>query len=134
MSASAAAASSAAHAEEMRRQMQEEEELTSYRAAELALDYEFKILRSAMGSFRRPACLQRVLDEEARAGWQLVEKFDDSRLRLKRPASARQRDGKLGFDPYRTYVGFTPTALSVLIIAGCTALVLVVMSFVGLFS
>lgn len=34
-----------------------------------------------------------------------MEKFDDSRLRLKRPASARELDGKLDIDPYRTHVG-----------------------------
>ena len=58
--------------------------MTGYRTGELAQDYEFKILRSATGAFRRPERLHQILDEEAGCGWTLVERFDDSRLRLKR--------------------------------------------------
>jgi hypothetical protein len=115
---------SAAAAAEQRRQMQEEEEMTGYRADELAQDYEFKILRSATGTFRRSERLQQVLEEEARCGWTLVEKFDDSRLRLKRPASARERDGKLGLDPYRTYVGPSQNAIALAIAAAAVAVML----------
>ena len=91
--------------------------MTGYRTDELAQDYEFKILRSATGAFRRPERLQQILDEEARCGWTLVEKFDNSRVRLKRPASARERDGKLGLDPYRTYVGPSPNVIALTIAA-----------------
>jgi hypothetical protein len=35
--------------------------------------------------------MQRYLAEEAQAGWTLVEKFDNSRIRLKRPAAAPAR-------------------------------------------
>jgi hypothetical protein len=55
---------------------------------------EFKILRSATGAFKDPAVMQRYLAEEAQAGWTLVEKFDNSRIRLKRPAAARQQDAQ----------------------------------------
>jgi len=122
--AASAGAASAAAAAERQRQAEEEEEMTGYRADELAQDYEFKILRSSMGAFKRPERLQQVLDEEARAGWVLVEKFDDSRLRLKRPAAARERDGKLGLDAYRTYVGLSPNALALLIIAATVGIML----------
>ena len=115
--AAGAGAASAAAAAERQRQAEEEEEMTGYRADELAQDYEFKILRSAMGAFKRSDRLHQVLEEEARAGWVLVEKFDDSRLRLKRPAAARERDGKLGLDAYRTYVGPSPNALALMVIA-----------------
>ena len=37
----------------------------------------------------------------------LIEKFDDARLRLKRPASAKEANGQLDFDHYRTYVGIS---------------------------
>lgn len=135
MSAGAsAAAASAAAAAEKRRQMQEEEEMTGYRADELAQDYEFKILRSATGAFRWPERLQQVLAEEAHAGWTLVEKFDDSRLRLKRPASARERDGKLGLDAYRTYVGPSPNVMAVMIIAAVCGLMLLMVLTVALLS
>lgn len=79
--------------------------MTGYSPQDLADDWEFKILRSATGAFKDPEKLRAVLDEEKRAGWVLVEKFDSGRLRLKRPASARQLDGKLDFDPYRNNVG-----------------------------
>lgn len=86
-------------AEELRR---EEEEMTTYSRRDLDEDWEFKILRSAMGSFAVPERLREVLAEEARAGWTLVEVFDHQRIRLKRPASAREADGRLEVDPYRT--------------------------------
>ena len=112
MSAGAAGASAAAAAERQRKMREEEEELTPYSPTELAQDWEFKIVRSAMGSFRSPAFLQRVLDDEARAGWVLVEKFDNTRIRLKRTSKARERDGKLDFDPYRTDAGASQTLIA----------------------
>jgi hypothetical protein len=84
---------------------QEEEEMTPYSPKDLADDWQFKILRSATGKFRNAVWMHAVLQEEARAGWTLVEKFDNARLRLKRPASARRGDGALDFDPLRTWVG-----------------------------
>jgi hypothetical protein len=105
MSAGAAGAGAAAAAERERQMREEEEELTPYSPTDLAQDWEFKIVRSCTGGFRKPEFLQRVLDDEARAGWVLVEKFDNTRIRLKRTALARERDGKLDFDPYRTDAG-----------------------------
>jgi hypothetical protein len=124
MSAGAVAASAAAAAR-MRREQQEEEELTPYTHKDLAEDWEFKILRSVTGKFRDAAWLQSILDEEARAGWQLVEKFDNARVRLKRPASARARDATLGFDAYRTSVGISQASFTILIL-------LLVFGFIGL--
>src|SRR5436309_2455427 len=83
-------AAAAAAAEARRRQ--EEEEMTSYSENDLSEGWEFKILRSNMNAFRKPENLKMYLEEEGRAGWILVEKFDDKRLRLKRPASARRGD------------------------------------------
>ncbi len=78
--------------------------MTPYGPDDLAGDWEFKIIRSAMGTFKKPERLREILEEEARAGWVLIEKFDDSRVRLKRPANAKDQDGGLDFDPYRTNV------------------------------
>jgi hypothetical protein len=61
--------------------------------------------------------MQRYLAEEAQAGWTLVEKFDNSRIRLKRPVAARQQDAECTFDPYRTRVGISEVGLA-LVIAG----------------
>ena len=111
-------AGAAAAAAAIRRQREEEEEtMTSYTPQELAEGWEFKILRSSTSAFRKPEALRAFLAEEARAGWVLVEKFDDGRIRLKRPASARDGDAKLDFDPYRTRIGIPDWGIG-LIIAG----------------
>jgi hypothetical protein len=108
MSAGAAGGAAAAAAAARRRQEQEEEEqLTSYRENDLNDDWEFKILRSMTSAFKDPDKLRQTLAEEAQAGWVLVEKFDNGRLRLKRPSSARARDNAVPFDPYRAYIGYT---------------------------
>ena len=91
--------------------------MTAYGAKDLAEDWEFKILRSVTNGFRDPIWRNAVLQEEARAGWAMVEKFDDGRIRLKRPAGARARDASLGFDPYRTWVGMNQQRLALIILA-----------------
>src|SRR3954454_832366 len=105
MSAGSGAAAAAAIAAEMMRR--EEEEMTPYSPGELAEGWEFKILRANTARFRNPAKFRAVLDEERRGGWVLVEKFDDYRIRLKRPASTKAIQGEFGdsYDPYRTTVG-----------------------------
>jgi hypothetical protein len=50
----------------------------SYTAKGVAEDWEFKCLRSVTGKFRNPIWLPAILEEEARAGWILVQKFDDA--------------------------------------------------------
>ena len=91
--------------------------MTSYSETDLSEGWEFKILRSNMNAFRKPENLKKYLEEEGRAGWVLVEKFDDNRLRLKRPASARRGDAALNFDPYRTQVGLSDTGMVFMILA-----------------
>jgi hypothetical protein len=106
MAAVGAAAAIAAAAEFMR---QEEEEMTPYSEKDLAEGWEFKILRSALAAFRKPEHFRAVLEEERKGGWVLVEKFDDYRIRLKRPAGTKMREAEFedGYDPYRTFVGIT---------------------------
>lgn len=89
--------------------------MTGYTPQELLEGWEFKIVRSATGAFRRPAFLRAVLDEEQRAGWTFVEKFDNGRIRLKRPASARANDSTAGTDVYRTQVGMSDLKLGLCI-------------------
>src|SRR5262245_52860366 len=137
MSAGASAAAAAAAIQ--REREEEEQSMTGYTSAELAEGWEFKILRSATSAFRHPQQLQQAIDEEARAGWVLVEKFDNQRLRFKRPASARASDAALrasapgpapggapgmaggggpggSFDPYRTVYGMSQGRLAALIL------------------
>lgn len=70
-------------------------------------DWEFKIVRSNSAAFRNPEALKKLVEEETQAGWVMLEKFDDSRVRFKRPRSARARDAFLpdDVDPYRTQYG-----------------------------
>jgi hypothetical protein len=111
----------AAAAEKRRREQQEEEEerMTPYSGDELNNEWEFKIVRSATGAYRKSDVFQRLLNEESIAGWQLLEKLDNSRIRFKRPKSARKRDNMLpqGFDPYRTQMG-SDTRRTLFIILG----------------
>ncbi len=100
-----AVAAAAAAADAARCRNLEEETLTTYSDKDLAQDWQFKILRSASGVFKKPEQLQEVLEEEARAGWLLVEKFDDHRIRLKRHAEASKNDRHAGFDPWRSSIG-----------------------------
>jgi len=87
--------------------------MTSYTPEELASGWEFKIVRSSTGAFKRTEFLQQVLEEEKHSGWTLVEKFDNSRVRLKRPATARAGDGAAGIDAYRSHVGISDVALGI---------------------
>lgn len=119
-------AAAAAHAaqEKKKKQRQEEEEMTPYSDKELAEDYEFKIVRSATGAFKNREKVEQVIAEEAVSGWVLVEKFDNERLRFKRPASARRKDTMLppGVDPYRTNYGVGEGGLAFIILGSMVTL------------
>jgi len=108
------AAAAAAAAEKRRRMMlaeEEEENMTQYTPEDLNKDWEFKIVRSGTGAFRKAEVLNKLLEEEARAGWVMLEKFDDYRIRFKRPRSARVKDTYLppGVDSYHTHYGASIT-------------------------
>lgn len=88
---------------------QEEEMMTTYKQDDLNGEWEFKILRSVTNQFKKPQVLQQVLQEERIGDWELVEKFDDGRLRFKRPTAARSKDQSRprGYNPYRTRHGMS---------------------------
>jgi len=110
----AVAAAAAAVAEMMLRQ--EEEEMTPYSDSDLGDGWEFKILRANTAAFKDPQVLKQACEEEAQAGWVLVEKFDDLRLRFKRPAGAKNRDSYLPFDAYRTQYGMSKNKFAGIIV------------------
>ncbi|MBW8011677.1 MAG: hypothetical protein FVQ83_10630 [Chloroflexi bacterium] len=89
-------------ANEKKNKLQEEEEMTNYSKEELQGDWEFKFVRSVSGAFKKPEELAFVVEEEALSGWKLIEKFDDNRIRFKRPASAKRNDATLPayIEPY----------------------------------
>ena len=108
-----AGGAAAAAAAKRRRMMlaEEEEDMARYTQDDLSNNWEFKIVRSDSAAFRKPEVLRELIEEEARAGWVMLEKFDDRRVRFKRLRSARTRDALLppGLDAYRTRYG-SPTA------------------------
>ena len=63
----------------------------------------------------------------------MVEKFDDSRIRFKRPRNARDQDAYLpeGVDPYRTQYGAAAFLYGVLV-TGILLLIVFVLAFVVL--
>jgi len=114
----------------LERQQEEEEVLTQYESKESIspepattqttlqaeprkeprqLGWEFKILRANRNLFRNRETLQQVCEEEAKAGWILLEKLDERRLRFKRPMALRDliRPETLKIDPYRCQYGST---------------------------
>lgn len=109
----------AAAAQKKRREMLqiEEERMTTYTQDDLKNDWEFKIVRSESGAFRKPEVLEQMVDQEAQAGWVMLEKFDNNRVRFKRPRTARARNGFLpeGVDPYRTRYGAPSAQYAVLV-------------------
>lgn len=107
----AAAAAAAAHQAKMR---EEEERMTAYNDGDLE-GWEFKIVRSA-GKIKGEK-FQQLCEEESQHGWEMVEKFDDYRVRFKRPTSRRSQNGSSEIDPYRTTFGLTDTKVALLILA-----------------
>lgn len=68
---------------------------------------EYKVIASNTPSFSTKEKMQKILDEEAQAGWRLVEKLDNFKIRVARDISARENDANTGIDPYRTEIGMS---------------------------
>ncbi len=69
--------------------------------------WEFKIVRAKRNVFADPAIFQLLCAEESEAGWILLEKLDDRRVRFKRPIALREiiKSDFLNYDPYRCTYG-----------------------------
>ena len=69
--------------------------------------WEFKIVRAKRHVFRNLEVFQLLCEEEAEAGWIMLEKLDDRRVRFKRPIALRDivRSEFLNYDPYRCVYG-----------------------------
>lgn len=125
MSGAAGAAAAAAAAKRREALRLEEEQETTPMTTDP--QFEYKIMRTAWGTFENRARLQSVLDQEAPAGWDLCEKLDERRLRLRRPVECREQDADRAQDPYRIWVGPSENALGLLVVAS-----IVMMMVVGL--
>ncbi len=124
-SAGAVAAAAAAAA----RRREEEETLTPYNKDDLE-GWEFKIVHSNFGRFSNYEIVQKLCQEEARAGWEMVEKFDDQRIRFKRRIDKRSGDRQLDFNPYRTTVGFGEGRIVAIVLVSVAVLVAGILAFV----
>jgi hypothetical protein len=120
MSGAAGAAAAAAAAAKRKREEEEEEEMTPFNSDPSGA-VEYKIIRSVSGAFKNPEKFRAALEGEARAGWELVEKLDDSRVRLRRAITWRQKDGELSQDPYRIRMGMSESLLALWIVLGALA-------------
>jgi len=102
MVASGAAAAAAA---QQRILQEEEEQMTPYSDSEMH-KWEFKIVRcTGFTNFGNPEKFKEVVSDQAKYGWVLLEKFDNYRLRFKRPITEREKDASRPGDPYRSYYG-----------------------------
>jgi hypothetical protein len=115
-----------AHNARKRKQEKEEEAMTQYSVDDLS-GWEFKIVRSTFGRFDNAEVLRRLIAEEAQNGWEMVEKFDECRIRFKRRTDKRALHSGGGIDPYRTNYG--PGKAVMPLIAVTVALLLAGMMF-----
>lgn len=69
------------------------------------MDLEYKILQSQTPLFASTAKMHEAMEQEAKAGWRLLEKEDNYRIKLQRDVSNRDNDKNLDFDAYRSTVG-----------------------------
>jgi hypothetical protein len=60
-----------------------------------------------------------------------VEKFDNGRIRLKRPASAQKRDQFAEIDPYRTFVGYTEGQYVAIVLAWVFGTMIFIATFIS---
>lgn len=108
----AVAAAAAKRAAELR---QEEEDMTGYSADDLD-GWEFKIVRANTRKFKDPRAVKKICDEEAKAGWEMLEKFDNSRIRFKRKIEHRSRDQYTEIDAYRSETGITQGSIVAMVL------------------
>jgi hypothetical protein len=69
------------------------------------MELEYKVIQATTPYFAKSQNIATVMSEEEKAGWRLLEKCDNYKLRLQRDISHRAKDKDLGIDPYRTQVG-----------------------------
>ncbi|MFZ5981536.1 MAG: hypothetical protein ACOYVF_12990 [Candidatus Zixiibacteriota bacterium] len=105
-----------AAAAKRKREIQEEELMTGYNKEDMR-GWEFKIVRSTFGSFRNPEKVRKLCEDEAAAGWEMLEKFDDYRIRFKRRVEKRSMDPHLNQDPYRSAAGAGSSNIILLLLA-----------------
>lgn len=82
------------------------------------MELEYKVMQAQTPLFSDTKKMHEVLDQEAKAGWRLLEKEDNYKIRLQRDISNRENDKNLDIDAYRSTVG-----VSSVVTYGATAMV-----------
>lgn len=95
--------------------------MTTYNSQDMD-GWEFKIVRANTNKFKNPETLKQICAEEAKSGWEMIEKFDNQRIRFKRRIDRRSMDQHAAIDPYRTNLGFSEGQI-VLLVFGILGLV-----------
>jgi len=90
------------------------------------MDLEYKIVQSQTPLFASTAKMHELLEQESQAGWRLLEKQDNYRIKLQREISNRDNDKNLNFDAYRSAVGVS----SVLTYGATAAATIVIVSII----
>jgi 23S rRNA maturation mini-RNase III len=90
------------------------------------MELEYKTLQSQTPLFASAAKMHETLEQESKAGWTLLEKEDNYRVKLQRNTSNRDNDKNLDFDAYRSTVGVS----SVLTYAATALFTLAVVSII----
>ena len=90
------------------------------------MELEYKVITSQTALFGDTAKMHEVLDQEAKAGWRLLEKQDNYKIRLQREVSHRENDSNLDIDAYRTAVGVS----SMITYGAAATLTLVIVSMI----
>lgn len=93
------------------------------------MSLEFKTMQAQTPLFADTKKMQEVLTAEAKAGWDLLEKEDNYRIKLQRDVSNRTNDANLDVDPYRTTVGVSSVLTYGLTAVGTIAIVSVILYF-----
>ncbi len=125
IAASTGAVAARAAAAARKKMLEEEENMTGYNKDDLD-GWEFKIVRANSQKFKDPEVTRQVCDEEAQAGWELLEKFDNQRLRFKRRIEKRRNDQFVTGDPYRTLVGASEGQIAMIVIGSMAVIGLLV--------
>ena len=97
------------------------------------MDVEYKILTAQTPLFASTDKMLELLEVEAKAGWQLLEKEDNYRIKLQRNISHRDNDSSLNIDPYRSTVGVS-SVITYGVTAAATIAIVSVILYLAIWS
>ena len=97
------------------------------------MELEYKVVQAQTPLFASTPKMLEILQEESEAGWELLEKEDNYRIKLKRDVSCRERDGERSVDPYRSSVGVS-SVVTYGATAGVTLVIVSVILYLALWS